>query len=281
MRDAWNKGFCDIKYIVNQRSSLLSFLRRIRAFIRSSSQWPCCWIHQSLPRSSLVPPSAWPCLLRKVKASRALQLLTIRIQRRSTSWKEVRKWTIAWPSSHNSNILRSRYQKRSPGWSAAQRCQWLWSERKHFWSSPKRHWTTYHKDYLLVYLACIDEIKDLHHHKGIEDEGEMSWVDLGIFERLLIVFSTWNGEESSTANGTAYLPIVPLVFRVRDEDGLRVEAVGFFRDEGFSHEDEDHHDDDLKDRLADYVLHHWLWNDVIVSWVGFAEKKVLVRVLSC
>lgn len=62
--------------------------------------------------------------------------------------------------------------------------------------------------------------------------------------------------ESSAAYSASNYAVVPLVFRMSNEDGLAVKAVGFFRDECFSHENEDHHDSDLEESLTDDMLHH-------------------------
>ena len=86
-------------------------------------------------------------------------------------------------------------------------------------------------------LASIHEIEDLHHHKGIEDEGEMSRIDLCFFKGSGIIIASCYGVKPSTTHSTAYFSVVPLVLWIGHELGLGVETVGFLRNEGFSHKD--------------------------------------------
>ena len=41
--------------------------------------------------------------------------------------------------------------------------------------------------YLFVYFPGVKEVKDLHHHEGVEDEGELPRNNVSFLENLLIV----------------------------------------------------------------------------------------------
>ena len=51
--------------------------------------------------------------------------------------------------------------------------------------------------YFIIDFAAVDKIEELHHDKGIEDEGEMSGVDAIFFEGSLVVRLPSDGDNSS------------------------------------------------------------------------------------
>jgi transcription termination factor Rho len=55
----------------------------------------------------------------------------------------------------------------------------------------------------------IDEVEDLEHDKCVEDKGEMSGDDHGLFVNSLIIPSSINKFHSATSDSTAYNTIVP------------------------------------------------------------------------
>lgn len=132
--------------------------------------------------------------------------------------------------------------------------------------------------YLIVDFAAVDEIEDLHHHEGIEDEGEVAGVDTQGIEGSFVVSISRNSDDSATADSASYLAVVPFPLRVGREV-LGIEAVDFLRDEGLPCEDEDADDNDLEDGLPDDVFHHVSGNDVVVAAVRLAFQKLVSRSL--
>lgn len=130
--------------------------------------------------------------------------------------------------------------------------------------------------YLIVDFAAVDEIEDLHHDEGIEDEGEVSGVDSESIEGSFVVSISRNSHDPATADSTSYLAVVPFPLRVGGEV-LSVKAVDFLRDEGLPCEDEDANDNDLEDGLADDVFHHVSGDDVVVAAVRLAFEKLVSR----
>lgn len=79
-------------------------------------------------------------------------------------------------------------------------------------------------------FASVEEIKDLHHHKRIEDEGKVSWVKFVGIEDIVVVNVSIDVVESSTADCTSNHTVVPLVLRITGENSS-VEGVSVFRNE--------------------------------------------------
>jgi hypothetical protein len=121
----------------------------------------------------------------------------------------------------------------------------------------------------LVYLAASEEVEQLHHHKGIEDESEMAGVDASLVKNGLIVVAATNGNEPPTADRALDFTVVPLPVRVGCEGG-RIVGIAILWDEFFACEDEDDHDYELEDGLAHDVLHHRIRNDALMPAIWLA-----------
>jgi len=61
-----------------------------------------------------------------------------------------------------------------------------------------------------VNFAAVDEIEDLEHDKGVEDEGEVPRVNVSIVKDVSIVIFTSNRGESSTTHLPSDYLIFPL-----------------------------------------------------------------------
>lgn len=64
----------------------------------------------------------------------------------------------------------------------------------------------------------IDEVKDLEHDEGVEDEGEVSRDDHGLLINILVVPAAIDVFHSTTSDSTADNTVVPFVFGVFGEN---------------------------------------------------------------
>ena len=64
----------------------------------------------------------------------------------------------------------------------------------------------------------IDEVEDLKHDKCVEDKGEMSGDDHGLFVNMLIIPSSINKFHSATSDSTAYNTVVPFEIGTGSKD---------------------------------------------------------------
>ena len=62
-------------------------------------------------------------------------------------------------------------------------------------------------------FSAVYKVKDLHHDESVEDESEMTRVDLGFLENSLIVTFSIKIDESSTSDSIS----IPFPFRVVHE----------------------------------------------------------------
>lgn len=74
-----------------------------------------------------------------------------------------------------------------------------------------------------MYFPGIDEIKHLHHHKGIEDEGKMARVHLGLLKYREVIVITFNSIESTTADSPSNYSVSPFKPRIEDVFSLIVQ----------------------------------------------------------
>ena len=63
-------------------------------------------------------------------------------------------------------------------------------------------------------FAAVEEVEDLHHYEGVEDEGEMSGLDVSGVVDSLIVAVTRDGDESARADSASNDTVFPLPLRV-------------------------------------------------------------------
>lgn len=88
-------------------------------------------------------------------------------------------------------------------------------------------------------LTSIHEVEDLHHHKGIEDKGEMARVSMGLIVDYRIIFaSTWS-VKPTTANSTPHYTVVPPVLGMGYVEALIIKDIPLLRDKGLTNEDQD------------------------------------------
>lgn len=64
----------------------------------------------------------------------------------------------------------------------------------------------------------IEEVEDLEHDEGIEDEGEMSGNDHGLLVNSLIIPSSIDLFHSSASDGSTDNSVVPFVIRMGGKD---------------------------------------------------------------
>lgn len=63
-------------------------------------------------------------------------------------------------------------------------------------------------------LSAVQKIENLHHHEGVEYEGEMPRVDVKLLEYWLIVFLAINLIEATRSNCPSYDAVGILVLRM-------------------------------------------------------------------
>lgn len=95
-----------------------------------------------------------------------------------------------------------------------------------------------------MYFATVDEVEDLQHYEGVEDEGEVSGVDSSFGVGCLVVIVSTDGDLSSTADSSANHSIVPLPFRVCSVS-CEIGGVSILRDDEFAPEHDYNNDDYL------------------------------------
>ena len=116
-------------------------------------------------------------------------------------------------------------------------------------------------------FTAVKEIEDLHHDESVEDEGEVTGVDVEVVVAGGVVGGTVDEDE---ATGSSEYAVVFAVEFVWVEE---IELVGEFGEELIGEEGDDHHDDELVDGLADDVFEHFLGDDVLVSFVGLTFEE--------
>ena len=129
-------------------------------------------------------------------------------------------------------------------------------------------------------LSGVDEVEDLQHDKGVEDEGVMPRVILGRQEGSLVILVAVDPVEPSTADCSSNVSLIPLVLRVILVNLSLVERILILWNEHLSEEDHADHDDELEEGLSDDVLGHQLGNDVGVSSVWLPQQEIFMWVLS-
>ncbi len=74
----------------------------------------------------------------------------------------------------------------------------------------------------------VEEVKDLHHHKGVEDEGKVSREDPELPVTIFIVVITIDKLHPTAPDMPSNNPILPLAFRPGQERGgiIRVYLLG-------------------------------------------------------
>lgn len=115
-------------------------------------------------------------------------------------------------------------------------------------------------------LASVEEVKDLHHHECVKDEGEVSRVYSVRFQNTLIVLIAIEFIKPAATHSASDHSFVPLILRVTCEDSVVVRILKL-RDEALSCEHEHEHHDELEDALANDMLEHGLGDDVFVPRV--------------
>ena len=104
-------------------------------------------------------------------------------------------------------------------------------------------------------LSAINEVENLHHHKGIEDKSKMPRIYPSIVVDSLIVLASSNGNKTTAPNVASDFPIFPLPLRMASKCRL-IESISIFWDKEFSSEDQCNHDGKLKYSLSNYMFHH-------------------------
>lgn len=127
-------------------------------------------------------------------------------------------------------------------------------------------------------FSSVDEVEDLHHHKSIEDEGEMARICSEFQKDRFIVSSTRDGKETATPDSASHHSVRPLVLRMGGKDSA-VEGIHILRNEGFATEDKDHHHDELEDSLTYDVLQHGARYDVLIAAMRRALEQFISRFL--
>ena len=113
-------------------------------------------------------------------------------------------------------------------------------------------------------FAGVEEVKDLQHDEDVEDESEMSGVDVGLFENSVVVRVAVHKGMSAASDSATHDAIVPLVIRMGGKDS-GVQGVDVLRDELLTSEGQDENDCQLEDALTDDMLQHGLGNYVFFS----------------
>ena len=113
-------------------------------------------------------------------------------------------------------------------------------------------------------FAGVEEIEDLHHDEGVEDEGEVTRVDPVLVEDGEVVVRARRVIEATRADSTANYSVVPFLARVIGKDA-RVVRVRVFGDPVLSGKDQEENDHQLEDALTNDVFKHGLGDDVLVS----------------
>jgi hypothetical protein len=74
----------------------------------------------------------------------------------------------------------------------------------------------------------VEKVKDLHHDKGVEDEGKVSREDPELPVTIFIVVVTIDKLHPTASDMPANNPILPLAFRPGQEGGgiIRVHVLG-------------------------------------------------------
>lgn len=119
-------------------------------------------------------------------------------------------------------------------------------------------------------FPCVEEVEHLHHDKSIKNDGKVPGVVFGGCKGVFVIFVAVEVVKSATADSPAQKSISPAVLRVTQVGFGRVNAVRVFRNESFAHEDQNHHNGDLKKRLNDDVFEHCFVNDIVISRMRFS-----------
>ena len=88
--------------------------------------------------------------------------------------------------------------------------------------------------YLLVQLPAVQEVEDLHHDEGVEDDCEMPRGYLILFENGLVVRFTWHIVQSTWSNRPSLnQPLMEFILRMVLEL-IGIDLAHILRDEVFT-----------------------------------------------
>ena len=132
-------------------------------------------------------------------------------------------------------------------------------------------------------FASVEEVEDLHHHKHVEDNGEVTRVVVSFLEGRSVVLLAVDEVEPTTADVAADNAVLPLELGVLIVGVLRVGhevvAVHVLGYELLPHKHHHHHHHQLEYRLPYYMFQHDPIDDVVVPVVGFALEQLGVGLL--
>lgn len=129
-------------------------------------------------------------------------------------------------------------------------------------------------------FPAVQKVEDLHHNKGVENEGKMPRIDLKLFVYRLVVVVPVDKSHSSTSNSTSYNSIIPFILGMASK-GSSVQLVIILGNELLPCKYQNQQHNQLEYSLACNMLEHGARYYIFISTVGWSVQELLCWRLCC